>query len=68
VRDGGINAGGDASVDDHRGAFTGEGGGDLFANATGRGGDEGQFIVEVEIHDGLFLLKDGHSVSGTGSA
>jgi hypothetical protein len=42
--------------DDHRGAFTGEGGGDLFADATGGGGNEGKFIVEMEIH-GRFLLK-----------
>jgi hypothetical protein len=49
VGDGGIDVSDRAPIDDHRGAFTGEGGDDLFADASGGGGDEGKFVAEMEI-------------------
>ena len=47
-RDGGINAEGGAAIDDHTGAFRGEGGErSLCTNASGGGGDEGEFDCRV---------------------
>src|SRR5260221_4947754 len=42
-----------AAGDDHRGAFDGKLAGDLEADAGGRAGDEGGFVVQLQIHDGV---------------
>jgi hypothetical protein len=48
--DGGVHAGGGASVDDDTGAFPGESAGDFEADASGAGGDECELVVEFQVH------------------
>jgi hypothetical protein len=68
VGDGGFNASGGTSVDYHRNAFTGKGRSYFFTDAAGGGGDKGERVIELKVHEGLFpqrLMSSREAVQDT---